>query len=119
MNEINNSQDTLDSRDIEERIEELEDDNVIQKLDAEDSTELAILRELRAEVQDNNTEWSDGVQLIRDSYFVEYAQELAEDIGQTVSAEKWPFNNIDWSSAARELQMDYTEVSFDGIAYWV
>lgn len=26
---------------------------------------------------------------------------------------------VDWERAARELQMDYTPVEFDGVTYWV
>jgi len=26
---------------------------------------------------------------------------------------------IDWKAAARDLQVDYTEVDFDGVSYWI
>ncbi|KKL86611.1 hypothetical protein LCGC14_1942930, partial [marine sediment metagenome] len=58
------------------------------------------------------------VTLIRDSYFKEYAQELADDIGAIDSDLTWPNNCIDWDQATRELQMDYSTVEFDGITYW-
>lgn len=57
------------------------------------------------------------VTLIRESYFVDYAQELAEDIGVINKDAKWPNNCIDWERAARELRMDYTEVEFNGVSY--
>ena len=30
----------------------------------------------------------------------------------------WPNNHLDWKAAAEELQLDYTEVDFDGVTYW-
>lgn len=56
--------------------------------------------------------------LIRDSYFKDYAQELAEDIGAIPADAKWPNNCIDWDQAARELQYDYSAVYIGDIAYW-
>jgi len=58
------------------------------------------------------------VTLIRDSYFENYAQELADGIGAINSDARWPNNCIDWARAARELQADYTSVDFDGETYW-
>ena len=55
------------------------------------------------------------VTLIRDSYFVTYAQGFAEDIGAIPSEWTWPTTCIDWERAARELQMDYTSVQFNGV----
>jgi len=58
------------------------------------------------------------ITLIRDSYFRDYAEELAEDIGAINANATWPNNCIDWDRAARELQADYTSVDFDGETYW-
>ena len=58
------------------------------------------------------------VTLIRDSYFKTYAMDLAEDIGAINFDATWPNNCIDWDKAARELRMDYTAVTFDGVDYW-
>jgi hypothetical protein len=58
------------------------------------------------------------VTLIRESYFREYAEELAEDIGAVVSDAKWPNNHIDWDAAADELLTDYSAVLFDGVEYY-
>jgi len=51
---------------------------------------------------------------IRESDFVEYAQELAEDIGAIPDDRSWPMTCIDWDQAAKELAYDYTTVTFDG-----
>lgn len=160
--EITNSADIIDSRDVIARIEELED--VIQdakdELESEqdetekmdeatcgacgltwndaaissrtptpggrcpfeavhgEAEELKTLRELADEASGYAADWQYGEALIRDSYFEEYAQELAEDIGAINPDSSWPNNCIDWERAARELRMDYTGVDFDGVTYW-
>jgi hypothetical protein len=57
--------------------------------------------------------------LIRDSYFEDYARQLAEDIGAIDSKASWPNNHIDWEDATDALKQDYTEVDFDGVSYWI
>jgi antirestriction protein len=56
--------------------------------------------------------------MIPESDFVEYAQELAYDIGAIHQDASWPSNCIDWERAARELKMDYTSVEVNGIKYY-
>ena len=58
------------------------------------------------------------VQLIAESYFQEYAQDLAEDCGMGDTNASWPMNCIDWEQAARELQMDYIPIIIHGSTYW-
>lgn len=58
------------------------------------------------------------VQLIAESYFQEYAQDLAEDCGMVDTSARWPMNCIDWEQAARELQMDYSSIEIRGFTYW-
>lgn len=120
-NPINNSMDVIDSRDVIARIEELEndrDDKNVGLLEIE-VAELEALTALAAESSEYTPDWQYGATLIRDSYFEDYAQELAEDIGAIDSNATWPNNCIDWERATRELQMDYTEVDFDGVTYWI
>lgn len=31
----------------------------------------------------------------------------------------WPNYCIDWDRAARDLKMDYTEIDFGGVSYWI
>ena len=127
--EIDNSQDMIDSRDVIARIEELEGDLV----DCDDGQEcpdcdwkrdeLKILKALADEASGYAADWQYGEALIRDSYFRDYAEELAEDCGMIQSdiSDKWPYTcfDIDWEQAARELQQDYTCVDFDGVTYWI
>ena len=109
--EISNTEDTLDVRDIIAAVE-ADEDNAPAEL-------VALLDELKGNGGDE--QWRGDwypVTLIRDSYFKEYAQELADDIGATDRNAAWPLNCIDWEEAASDLQIDYTTVEFDGVTYW-
>ena len=139
--EISNSDDAIDSRDVIDRIEELTDERdafqeVIDDTDASEEDkaeaaarlaewqadygdELKALEALAAEAEGYSDDWRHGEALIRDSYFERYAEELADDIGAVPKDVLWPLTCIDWKQAARELQMDYTQVDFDGVAYWI
>ena len=117
-NTISNSDDIIDSRDVIARLEELDetDDN---GRDQSDTDEYKALRALADEAEGYAPDWKHGATLIRDSYFKDYAQQLADDIGAIDSQAQWPMSCIDWKQAARELQTDYTRVDFDGVSYWV
>lgn len=128
MTEVNNSEDIIDSHDVIARIDELEDmlpksaheilpgdTDEINELRAE----LTVLKALAEEAAQYAPNWQYGEALIRDSYFKEYAQQLAEDIGAINADATWPNNCIDWDRAVRELQMDYSSVDFDGVDYWI
>lgn len=160
MTTISNFDDTINSRDVIARIEELEGerealddardqasedlDNALLDSDGDDTkctseyaahvaarvalaewdasdaaTELATLKALAEEASGYAADWRYGETLIRDSYFRDYAMELADDIGAVPRDLAWPVNCIDWDQAARELQMDYSAVDFDGVTYWV
>ena len=113
-NEISNNEDIIDSRDIIERIEELEND---EELDDMDKDELKMLKDLAK--QGYSSDWEYGEKLIRDTYFTDYAMEMAYDIGAVDPKANWPTNCIDWEQAARELQMDYSIIDYDGVDYWI
>ena len=137
---ISNFDDVIDSRDVIERIEELTesiaDDIGIDfenfadmgafltmakdhdDIDPEELEELQTLVDLQEEAE-GSPDWEHGEALIRESYFQDYAQELAEDCGMVPETNQWPLYCIDWERAARELKMDYTSVDFDGIEYLI
>lgn len=136
---INNLEDVIDSRDVIERINELREMradwiNEVEenggKFDmspevdwhnhhTEEGLELDALEKLADKASGYAPDWEYGEVLIRDSYFQDYAEQLAEDIGAINADAAWPNNCIDWERAARELQYDYTAVDFDGVTYWV
>lgn len=138
-NEISSNDDTIDVRDVIARVEELREerqayngdewspeagmDNLWAAECPDDDEELCRLAALLEECKGNggDEQWEGEwypVTLVRDSYFEDYARELADDIGAINTEIGWPNNCIDWERAARELQQDYTSVEFDGVTYW-
>lgn len=113
--EIRNTESFLDSRDIIARIDWL---TTLDELDDDETTELAALSSLAEEGADYCPDWEYGETLIHDSYFTEYAQELAEDIGAISSDAAWPLSYIDWERAADALKVDYSALDFAGQTYW-
>jgi len=113
--------DSFDSRDVQDRIDELEalepdDDPDAEAMDPDEAEELTELRTLSDDA--GTSEWCDGITFIRDDTFEDYARELAEDIGAVSDDAAWPCTCIDWEQAARELQSDYSSVSFGGYDYF-
>lgn len=116
--ELGTHLDIIDSREITERIEELE---LSEELSDGELHELASLRDLARQGELASDDWAYGVTLVRESYFEDYARDYAEDIGAVRDTDgmEWPRNHIDWPAAAAELACDYTELDFDGVAYLV
>ena len=121
---ISNSDDIIDSRDVIERLEELASQyqdhangGDSEPLDDEERAELDALSTL-ADEGETLADWIYGVALIRDSYFVDYARDYAEDVVEGMRDAQWPFSHIDWEAAADELQTDYTNIEFNGVTYW-
>lgn len=122
--------DTFDIRDVIERFEELEslkDDHELEPdgghFSDDESTELKAIESFLDDVKGygGDEQWRGDwypVTFIRDSYFITYAEELADDIGAVDNDAKWPLNHIDWESAANALKDDYSEVDIQGETYW-
>ncbi len=138
--EISNMDDVIDSRDVIERIEELEDErqelyDVLNDIVGEESPaeaeknlaeweeeykgELEVLQKLAMEVG-GSPDWTHGAQLINEAHFIEYCEELCKDVGEIPPELPWYIaNHIDWESVAEEIKIDYTEVDFDGESYFI
>lgn len=118
-NEISNSQDIIDSRDVEERIKFLK--KSIRKAERytgerqDFKDELAKLLKFKADV-DNDSEWEFGITFIGEEHFEDYTMELAEDIGAIGKDANWIV--IDWEATANNVKIDYTSVDFDGTTYY-
>lgn len=124
--------DTIDARDLFNRLEELRDERkalqeelaevediepdaevaecALAQWDEENGDELKALQAIENEISRDQT-------LIADSYFETYARDLAEE-SNCAEMTAWPFTCIDWAQAASELQHDFSCVEFDGVAYW-
>ena len=121
------SANTVDVRDIIERVEELE--NTVPPAeesdgdDNEDREELATLVGILDDLKGNggDEQWRGDwypTTLIRETYFEDYARELAEDIGAIDKNAAWPARHIDWEAAAQELLQDYQETDIEGTTYY-
>ena len=150
MGNIYDGDDVVDSRDVEERIEELEQerDDLIDIMDeasevmgdaepedkaqaqtdyneavealreweADDAgQELEALKAFRDEV--SNSEWTYGLTLISEDYWVEYAEELCKDIG-AIPADVPSYIEIDWEATAENLKVDYSQADINGNTYY-
>ena len=119
MTKLDLTDDIIDVRDIIERYEELEAESDGLP-DAEERYQLAcILSDLKGAGGDE--QWRGDwypLTLIRESHFVDYAEELACDCGDYPKQVRWPYTCIDWDQAARELQHDYTPIDIDGVTYF-
>jgi hypothetical protein len=129
---IMNDQDIIDSRDIIDRIDELEDE--LEGLGSEGDCEkqglldewqeLKALKELSDQGQSESSDWIHGETLIRRSYFVDYTEELINDcyeMPKQMHSGDWPFRHmtIDYEAAAKELEQDYSSIDFDGVEYLI
>ncbi len=120
-NEITNDMDVIDSRDIIERIEELEsfiEYNVNENSDdvIEWTEELEALKALAEEGENYSPDWSYGSQLIHENYFEEYMDEMLEDCGDI--PKDIPCY-LDITVNYDMLKWDYTELDFDGETYYI
>lgn len=122
---VNGSDDVIDVRDIIERVEELRLERDNPETDVELVEELKELESFLSKIAGNggDHDWEGNwypVTLIKDSYFEDYAQELAGDLyGKEISDARWPFNQIDWEKAAEALLMDYVSECLDNQTYWM
>lgn len=122
--EINNSMDIIDSRDIIERIKELEEMieesriNEQEQIDmADEKEELRLLKSLEDEAE-GCPDWKYGETLIREDYFTEYAMDLLKDTGDLPDDVPW-YVVIDKEKTADNIKQDYSIVDFDGVNYFI
>lgn len=112
----------FDSRDAEQRIEELREsiDSELRFVDLGEEEELEDLLSFKEEAISTFGEqcWDDGITFVADHYFQEYAKQVAEDIGAIDPDARWPLSCIDWEDAAEQLKYDYCEISLGADTYW-
>jgi hypothetical protein len=117
MADFDGNDDFFDSRDMQERIDELEGIAVIDR-DEDEQEELDKLYAFKEEVADD-LEFDSGITFISEDYFEDYAEEMLKDIG-ALPAELPGYisNNIDWEGVADELKVDYTTIELGGVTYY-
>ena len=113
MSEVSIGDKTIDSRDIEDRIEELQ---LLTERTDEDDDELSVFVQIRDEL--NGSQWAAGIGFVRDDYMPEYCEYYAVGCGLIEDASAWPCNLIDWDEAADELKADWKSVDIGGLEYW-
>lgn len=120
--------DMLDSRDIIERIEELEallenmedpelsDEDRNEAADEFDRDEYDALKALQDEGA-YISDWEYGATLIAEGYFTDYCMGLLSDIGYIPSdIPGWIV--LDAEATAENMKADYTEIEFMGTTYY-
>ena len=113
--DIDNTQEILDSRDIQERIDELDglSESRIEEYEVE---ELKNLLSIKDAVGDDES-WGFGIVFIRDSYFEEDAEEFAYDcMGIDRNGQMTMY--VDWARFAEDRKVDFQSIDFDGVEYW-
>ena len=124
-NAISNLDDTIDSRDVIARIEEVEEtlagNYVLDGAYSVESTdtikkELIALKALAEQGEDYAPDWEYGAQLIHKDYFEEAMDEMLEDCGY-IPRDLPSFLTITVDYDA--LEQDYTELDFDGQTYYI
>lgn len=120
MSNFNLGDDIIDSRDVIERIAELEDMAAGGKAFRDsDAHELAALRAFADEAS-SVSDWEYGEAFIRDDHFQDYARELVEECEYIpANLPDWIARNINWEEwAADALKADYAGYELDGVKYW-
>ncbi len=98
----------LDSRDIIDRIEELENEETIP---VEDQDEYNTLKQIEEEFSVYG-EWDYGATIIPEDQFVDYITDLIDDCYDLPTQDGWPYNRLemDYEAAADDAKVDYCEV---------
>lgn len=116
--EITSSEDVIDSRDVVDRIAWLESERDYdpEGWTADLQEELVNLHRLAEQGEHDVSDWQYGEALIRYSHFTTYCRELIQDCGYI--SENFPnWIEIDWDATARNMRVDYVELTFDGVVY--
>lgn len=119
----------FDSRDLIERLEELEElEGIINEGEAspeeieewnESEDEYRKLKEFADYAEANCEDWPYGETFIHADYFAQYSKELVSDVGYLPdNLPDFIEDNIDWEGVADDLKVDYTEFELDGNTYY-
>jgi hypothetical protein len=112
------SQDVIDSRDLVKLLANLEQG---EQHDEDEAVLIKALHEIRDECESSG--WAYGIGFIRDSYWWEYCQEFAVDVGYTKrdgnDRDSNPLDQcIDWEKWADLMMQDYQTIDIGGTEYY-
>ena len=104
--------DIIDSRDLLDELKTLDEE------DSYDKERIEMIDDLKEEVGKDNFEM--GVTFIRENYWVQYCEDLAYDCGyMDRQDDSNPLHyHIDWQGWADAVEMDYSQIDFDGDTYY-
>jgi hypothetical protein len=105
----------IDSRDLIERMEDLQEASRHRDLQPDEWAELWELEEIDSEGRIYSSDWRDGATLILDEYFTEFVQAEVEEFGFQIPT--WVV--VDWEATAENVQVDYTPITIGDYTYWV
>lgn len=121
MDTISNMDDVIDSRDVIDRLEQLQAEYDGFENDSEiknwpDLGEYTALSSLAEQGEQSAPDWNYGEQLIRESYFEQAMDEMVADYYE-LPKDLPSWMNITYDYEA--LKQDYTEVDYGGVTYLI
>lgn len=117
-------QESFDSRDVQDRLEWIEDTYKIEEETGEFT--LSIPEEIETEYRDlvsfqyeglMHPDWEDGVTFVREDKFPDYCEESAYANGYISQVPEFITSNIDWDGVADSLKMEYGSFELRGESY--
>lgn len=102
----------LDSKDLQDRLNELTD-IAMEDRDRSEEQELVELEDMSNQV----TDWRYGATLIAVEDFPEYREELLKDCGDLPKDIPW-YIAIDWNKTADNIAVDYSIITYQGQDYY-
>lgn len=106
-------QEYMDSRDLEEELQELQEIQELGEDEDFDEDRLISLIALKSETETSG--WQDGITFINENSFEEYAKDFIEECCEIPTFLE---NFIDYESFADEMKMDYSECEFEDETYY-
>lgn len=106
------SYDELDFNNSEEQYNE----NKLEYFTSDWAEEIEHIEEIDQIESELGSEFDYGVTLIQNEDFEEYTRELLEEIGY-IPKDFPTWIEIDWEATARNVEQDYTAVTYQGIDY--
>lgn len=86
--------------------------------DEENTEDLQSLKEFAAEGEGYSADWRHGVTCVNEDYWVEYCEELVQDIGD-LPRNIPGYLAIDWQKTAENIKQDYTSIKWEGNTFYV